>query len=138
MTQAEMAAILNISPNYYGQLERGLKLPSFDMIKNFIKATGKDANYWFGIDQPKDIPQSDNKLKPIAQGTKQLSDLKFSEIHAVLSQLYVYLDTRAEPLLPAERRMLADILAACQRLMDSDELPFSGPQHKKTIKVINH
>lgn len=51
-TQAEMAALLNVTPNYYGEMERGNKLPSFDMLLNFIVKTGKDANYWFGIESP--------------------------------------------------------------------------------------
>lgn len=51
-TQAEMAALLNVTPNYYGEMERGNKLPSFDMLLNFIVKTGKDANYWFGIETP--------------------------------------------------------------------------------------
>ena len=62
MTQAEFAAILEISPNYYGEMERGLKLPSYEMLCNFIKATGKDANFWFGIDDAQDTNVKDEKL----------------------------------------------------------------------------
>lgn len=54
-TQAEMAALLDITPNYYGEMERGNKLPSFDMLLNFIRVTGKDANYWCGIESSQEI-----------------------------------------------------------------------------------
>lgn len=58
-TQSEIADILGISVNYYGHLERGLKLPSFEMIKKIIRATGKDANYWLGIESTQEIkPES--------------------------------------------------------------------------------
>lgn len=141
-SQAEIAEQLDLSAPFYSDIERGKKKPSYETLLKIIEHTGLDANYWFGLESSKEVSDNealgtsvDSNLKAIAQRAGAFEDLKFSEILSIISQLYVYLDTRPEPLLPAERRMLSDILAACQRLMDSDE--YHRPKNEKTIKVIN-
>lgn len=141
-SQAEIAEQLDLSAPFYSDIERGKKKPSYETLLKIIEHTGLDANYWFGLESSKDVSGNealgtsvDSNLKAIAQRAGAFEDLKFSEILSIISQLYVYLDTRPEPLLPAERRMLSDILAACQRLMDSHERP--SPKTEKAIKAIN-
>lgn len=51
-TQAAMAELFDITAGYYGELERGIKLPNYGVLKKIIEKSGRDANYWFGIDSP--------------------------------------------------------------------------------------
>ena len=138
VSQTEFADSLGLSQNSLSYLENGKREPSISLLFLLVEKKGIDIKYWFEEESSATETHGtsvDSNLKAIAQRAGAFDELKFSEIHSIISQLYVYLDTRPEPMLPAERRMLSDILAACQRLMDSDERP--RPKSEKTVKVIN-
>ena len=156
MTQAEIADILGISQNYYGQLERGLKLPSFEMIKQIISATGTDANYWFGIDsrqytssekafKQEDISTILSLLHNLSEGSNTVAkswteainkNTTIAQLIVIIAQIRAYLSELDPAMLPeSDRRTISDLLAACQRAMDSNEHP--GPREGKNLKVIN-
>lgn len=155
-TQSEIADIIGISQNYYGHLERGLKLPSFEMIKQIISATGTDANYWFGIDSPEDS-HSDNAYKQedvsamlsllhtLSKGSNSVAkscteainkNTTIAQLIVIIAQIRAYLSELDLAMLPeSDRRTISDLLAACQRAMDSNEHP--SPREGKNLKVIN-
>ena len=156
MTQAEIADILGISQNYYGQLERGLKLPSFEMIKQIISATGTDANYWFGIDsrqctssekafKQEDISTILSLLHNLSEGSNTVAkswteainkNTTIAQLIVIIAQIRAYLSELDPAMLPeSDRRTISDLLAACQRAMDSNEHP--GPREGKNLKIIN-
>lgn len=137
--QKDFAESIGISQNHLSNLETGRREPTISLLLLLAEKYGIPPSFWFteeGTCKEEQGISVDSNLKAIAQRAGAFDELKFSEIHSIISQLYVYLDTRPEPLLPAERRMLSDILAACQRLMDSDER--SRPTSEKEIKVINN
>lgn len=155
-TQSEVADILGISQNYYGHLERGLKLPSFEMIKQIISATGKDANYWFGIETTNNAPTDNNvDTKEFIRLCSLLHDMgkinnrfdhylinainehtTVAQLIVVIAQIRAYLSELDPEMLPeSDKRTISDLLAACQRAMDSNEHP--GPREGKHLKIIN-
>ena len=139
ISQTDFAESIGLSQNSLSYLENGKREPSISFLFLLAEKKGIDIRYWFEEETPNKEGYGtsvDSNLKAIAQRADAFNDLKFSEIHSIISQLYVYLDTRKEPLPPSDRRMLSDILAACQRLMDSDEHP--RPGEKKIMKVINN
>lgn len=156
MTQAEIADILGISQNYYGQLERGLKLPSFEMIKQFVRATGKDANYWFGLNSPENVSLdkevahedistilsllhnlSDNSNGLVRYYTGTINkNTTIAQIVVIIAQIRAYLSELDPAMLPEpDRRTISDLLAACQRALDGNEYP--GTRERKNLKAIN-
>lgn len=97
-------------------MERGLKLPSYEMLFNFIKATGKDANFWFGIDTPENNNSvivepakkqntnnslSVDKMKidtlsaffrdRVKDEVDNMRDVTFERIHEDIEELYILL-----------------------------------------------
>lgn len=156
-TQAEIAMLFNISSNYYGQLERGLKLPSFEMIQNFVKSTGMDANYWFGLESSekvlsdKQVAQEDistilsllHNLSEKGSGlvgcyTEAINNnTTIAQLIVVIAQIRAYLsEVDSSMLTEPDRRTISDLLAACQRALDADRHP--DIQERKSIKAINN
>lgn len=137
--QKDFAESLGISQNHLSNLETGRREPTISLLLLIFQKYGVSPSYWFEEETPSKeggCTSVDSNLKAIAQCANAFDDLKFSEIHSIISQLYVYLDTRKEPLPPSDRRMLSDILAACQRIMDCHEHP--RPREQEIIKVINN
>lgn len=129
MRQQDFAKPLGIAQNHLSNLENGNREPSIPLLLSLAKHYDIDIMFWFTDEdsQFSGAPQQNkDTLKDIAHGSCDFETLKFSEIYGIFSRLYVYLDTRTEPMLPADRRMLSDVLAACQRIMDSNERDGSG------------
>lgn len=143
-SRVKMATLLDISPTYYSELERGIKLPSYEIINRIIEQSGKDANYWFGIDT--DTPSStaaedENKtnqsdIATIRSMLQKLSDnngfgfaehllktinknTSISQIIAVVAQLRAYLSELSPDELPkSDAHTISNLLAACQRIIN--------------------
>lgn len=155
-SQVKMASLLDISATYYSELERGIKLPSYEILTRIIEQSGKDANYWFGIDSPEDS-HSDNAYKQedisamlsllhtLSEGSNSVAkscteainkNTTIAQLIVIIAQIRAYLSELDPAMLPeSDRRTISDLLAACQRAMDSDEHP--GPREGKNLKVIN-
>lgn len=155
-TQAYMAEQLDISAGYYGELERGVKQPTYAVITKIIAFSKQDANYWFGLDSPENV--SSNKevahedISTILSLLHNLSannnglvkccteainkNTTIAQLIVIIAQIRAYLSELDPTMLPeSDRRTISDLLAACQRAMDSDEHP--GPREGKNLKVIN-
>lgn len=61
-SQASMAEMYEISASFYSALERGIKVPTYSVLEKIIHHSGKDANYWFGIDDAADTNVQGEKL----------------------------------------------------------------------------
>ena len=61
-SQASMAEMYEISASFYSALERGIKVPTYSVLEKIIRHSGKDANYWFGIDGVPDTNVKDEEL----------------------------------------------------------------------------
>lgn len=123
--QKDFAESIGISQNHLSNLETGRREPTISLILLLVEKYGVKPSFWFEdeSESSKDNQDKsvDNNLKMLAQKVNAFDELKFSEIHSILSQLYVYLDNKAELLLPSEKRMLSDIFSACQRLIDFNQ-----------------
>ena len=137
-SQSAMAEMLGISAGFYGALERGLKSPSYETIQKLIEHTGKDANYWFGIESSseatdKHVAQDDistliSLLQNISSNSKNLSryiaatinkDTTIAQLIAVIAQIRAYISELDPTMLAdADRRVISDLLYSCQRTLD--------------------
>ena len=155
-SQVKMASLLDISATYYSELERGIKLPSYEILMRIIEQSGKDANYWFGIETTNKVP-TDNGVdtKEFIKLCGLLHDMgkinqrfdryltnvinehtTVAQLIVIIAQIRAYLSELDPAMLPeSDRRTISDLLAACQRAMDSNEHP--GPREGKNLKVIN-
>lgn len=80
-TQAQLAEMANISTNFYGEIERGKKIPRVDIFTNIIIAL--------------DIP-ADYILRDILPSGKQY--------------VYDEITSKLEKLKPKERKIICDII----------------------------
>ena len=155
-TQAYMAEQLDISTGYYGELERGVKQPTYTVITKIIAFSKLDANYWFGIDsrqytssdkvfKQEDISTILSLLHNLSEGSNTVAkswteainkNTTIAQLIVIIAQIRAYLSELDPAMLPeSDRRTISDLLAACQRAMDSNEHP--GPREGKNLKVIN-
>ena len=68
LTQFELAEKIGISPNFLGDIERGKKLPSLNVlitISNTLSNT---------LEEPEEIYYSDNQIKIISEIIKKIND----------------------------------------------------------------
>lgn len=116
-SQQEVAEEFNISQTYLSALEKGKKSPSYDLLCHIIEITGKDISYWFCSDSSS---KSEKHLENQAQTIHKSDVMQMTvpEIIALQAQIRVYLDNIQTPIVDYDRRMLSDILAACQRALD--------------------
>lgn len=151
-TQAYMAEQLDISTGYYGELERGVKQPTFTVITRIIAFSNHDANYWFGIEandnqvKQDDITKLFSILHDMSKVDKRLDQYLINTINknttvaqliVVIAQIRAYLSELDPDMLPeSDRRTISDLLAACQRAMDGNEQP-NPREEKHLMKVIN-
>ena len=81
LTQAELAELVTASTGYIGQIERGMILPSADMLSDLVNVLELDANTLFYDDYS--VPIS----KEIAIHTKRISEGKQEFVLGVLNLL---------------------------------------------------
>lgn len=153
-SQAEIAEQMDLSAPFYSDIERGKKKPSYETLLKIIEHTGLDANYWFGIvstfNSFTDIKQEDigtilsllhslSNNNCITQNQREETVNKnttIAQLIVIIAQIRAYLSELDPAMLPeSDRRTISDLLAACQRAMDSNEHP--GPREGKNLKIIN-
>lgn len=118
-SQKDVAAEFNISQTHFSALETGTRSPSYDLLCQIIEKTGKGPSYWFDIDNS-DVDMNTKHYQVSKLNITNIEHMSFPEIIALQAQIRVYLDNIKEPILDYDRRMLSDILAACQRAVDSE------------------
>ena len=65
-----------------------------------------------------------------------IKNLSIAQLIVAIAQIRAYLSELDPADLPeSDRRTISDLLAACQRVMDSNELP--DPRQGKNLKAIN-
>ena len=147
-SQAEIAEQMDLSAPFYSDIERGKKKPSYETLLKIIEHTGLDANYWFGIvstfNSFTDIKQEDigtilSLLHSLSNNnciTQNQREETVNKNIVIIAQIRAYLSELDPAMLPeSDRRTISDLLAACQRAMDSNEHP--GPREGKNLKIIN-
>lgn len=151
-----MAEQLAISIGYYGELERGVKQPTFAVITRIIAFSEKDANYWFGMESVdnvlpyNDITQEDistilsllHSLSGSGNGSARdftaaiNKDTTIAQLIVIIAQIRAYLSELDLTMLSEpDRRTISDLLAACQRALDGHV--HQGPGEGKHLKIIN-
>lgn len=55
LRQAELAALLNISPSAVGMYEQGRRLPSLNMVVRLSRTFGVSVDYLLTGKEPKDV-----------------------------------------------------------------------------------
>ena len=55
LRQAELAALLNISPSAVGMYEQGRRLPSLNMVVRVSRTFGVSVDYLLTDKEPKDV-----------------------------------------------------------------------------------
>ena len=153
-SQAEIAEQMDLSAPFYSDIERGNKKPSYETLLKIIEHTGLDANYWFGIvstvNSFTDIKQEDigtilsllhslsnnNCITQYQREENVNKNTTIAQLIVIIAQIRAYLSELDPAMLPeSDRRTISDLLAACQRAMDSNEHP--GPREGKNLKIIN-
>lgn len=102
------------------------------MLLLLAEKKGVDISYWF-TPEDGDLPINTKAIsadmlsltkgkqdQPTKLQITNIEHMSFPEIIALQAQIRVYLDNIKEPILDYDRRMLSDILAACQRAVDSE------------------
>lgn len=122
MAQSEFAQHLGISQTHLSNLEIGRREPTIALLLLLAQKNGVDIHYWFedeSSNPPQRIPKEDVTAKEISTGKPyDVQSMTVPEIIALQAQIRVYLDNIQTPIVDYDRRMLSDILAACQRALD--------------------
>lgn len=141
VSQKDFAKIIGVSQNHLSNLENGKREPTISLLLLLAEKKGIDISYWFSPDYGErplstetnaaDIcPSTNDRQRPVPKiQITDITHMSFPEIIALQAQIRVYLDNIKKPILDYDRRMLSDILAACQRAVDSNVI-------QTTIKAI--
>lgn len=121
-TQAEMAALFDITPMYYSELERGKKKPSMNLFLQIVQKADVDVSFWLPMMKDTHGMSGDaNRLQqavPMGNSKKQIEEYTIPEIILLISELRVYFANLDHDMLAeSDRRLISDSLAACQRTM---------------------
>ena len=132
VSQKDFASIIGISQNHLSYLENGKREPTISLLLLLAEKKGVDISFWF-TPEDGDLPINTKAIsadmlsltkgkqdQPTKLQITNIEHMSFPEIIALQAQIRVYLDNIKEPILDYDRRMLSDILAACQRAVDSE------------------
>ena len=80
LTQFELAEKIGISPNFLGDIERGKKLPSLNVLITISNTLKISLDSLFSeslsntLEEPEEIYYSDNQIKIISEIIKKIND----------------------------------------------------------------
>ena len=113
-------------------LENGKREPTISLLLLLVEKKGVDISYWFtpeGGDLPINTKAISTDMLSLTKGSQDqptklqitnIEHMSFPEIIVLQAQIRVYLDNIKKPILDYDRRMLLNILAACQRAVNSE------------------
>ena len=102
------------------------------MLLLLVEKKGVDISYWFtpeGGDLPINTKAISTDMLSLTKGSQDqptklqitnIEHMSFPEIIVLQAQIRVYLVNIKKPILDYDRRMLLNILAACQRAVNSE------------------
>ena len=121
-SQSKFAEELGISQTHLSHLEIGRREPTIALLLLLAEKKGVNISYWFegeSSNPPQKIRRETITAKEISPGKPyDVQSMTIPEIIALQAQIRVYLDNIQTPIVDYDRRMLSDILAACQRALD--------------------
>ena len=113
-------------------LENGKREPTISLLLLLVEKKGVDISYWFtpeGGDLPINTKAISTDMLSLTKGSQDqptklqitnIEHMSFPEIIVLQAQIRDYLDNIKKPILDYDRRMLLNILAACQRAVNSE------------------
>ena len=104
-SQAKVSEILDISPAYYSELERGKKEPSYRILAYGLAAEALSA------------PEDAARLSSGTASDEKMRPLTVPEITTMLGRVWYSIDS-ASAFSGADREIIADMLDACRRSLD--------------------
>ena len=92
-----LALNAEITPNFLGDVERGVKKPSVDTLERILAVLGMTFSDFFNFEA--DIKSNDDppELKKIISNLRRLSDEELKTISAIIKQVKHYGDLQNNP-----------------------------------------
>ena len=141
VSQKDFAESIGLSQNSLSYLENGKREPSISLLFLLQEKKGIDIQFWFSESEGQHSADGKNdatdSIQHITQSIDKLNkNLSIAQLIVAIAQIRAYLSELDPADLPeSDRRTISDLLAACQRVMDSNELP--DPRQGKNLKAIN-
>lgn len=115
-SQAKVSEILDISPAYYSELERGKKEPSYRILIQIVERSGRGLAYWLDA-EALSAPEDAARLSSGTASDEKMRPLTVPEITTMLGRVWYSIDS-AYAFSGADREIIADMLDACRRSLD--------------------
>ncbi len=113
-SQARVSEILDISPTYYSELERGKKEPSYRILSQIVARSGKEMAFWLGGEEA--LSPGGQRLSSEGTAGEKIPCLTVPEITVMLGKLWYSIDN--SPIHADDRKVIAEMLDACRRSLD--------------------
>ena len=115
-SQAKVSEILDISPAYYSELERGIKEPSYRILSQIVKYSGKGLSFWLGGKDPS-MAEREAHISSGGIAEEKMRCLTAPEITTMLGRIWYSIDSFSVPS-DTDREIIAAMLDACRRSLD--------------------
>lgn len=131
VSQKDFAKIIGVSQNHLSNLENGKREPTISLLLLLAEKKGIPLDYWFRKESASNNEAMDEySAKPLSAPLNNIQkSANIPDFIVAMAQARSYLSNLQVPIQESDRRILSEILAACQRIVDNDGI-------QKEIKVI--
>ena len=89
-----LALNAEITPNFLGDIERGVKKPSIDTLESVLAALGLTFGEFFGFEADMRANESQTELNKVISNLRRLSDEELKIMNTIIKQIRQYGELR--------------------------------------------